>query len=123
MEDLDWTDELLSDTREVVMELLSEPPDDAEGLVREVVAKQARIHELARPLTDLETADALADATVALLRRPDLGSGLRLAAVAARYYVRDPADDLASPYGFDDDVEVFNAVAARLAPDLVLADP
>ena len=122
--DADWTQELLSDAREVVYELLASPADDFDALSAEVTAYQAHVHRAARFATDLDLADALATATLGLLSRaadaPE--DDRRAISVAARYFVHrgDADDDLVSPFGFDDDVEVFNAVASRLAPDLVI---
>ncbi len=122
---MDWTSELLSDSREIVTGLLTEPMGDLEVLAEEVAAYRARIHREARPSTDVELADQLAEATLALLRRVDGVSAdeRRIAWVAATYFVRehDGESDLGSLFGFDDDVEVFNAAASRLAPELVLA--
>ncbi|MEZ4235926.1 MAG: hypothetical protein R3F59_07135 [Myxococcota bacterium] len=128
MFDVDWTDELLSDAREVVLEILAEDATgdepDLDALAHSVRAHRERVHRNARPMTDLDLADTLCEATLGLLHRaadwsPDQR---RLASVAARYYVSPRQDDdLGSPFGFDDDVEVFNAIAARIAPELVLA--
>ena len=57
-------------------------------------------------------------ATLALLDRTAAEGprARRLAQVAARYFVLqdDGDDDLSSPFGFDDDIEVFNAVVTAL---------
>jgi hypothetical protein len=115
----------LSDTQEVVAELLAEPAEDLRALAGEVAAYRARIHRDAGAVTDVELADRLADATIALLRQVEgaPAEARHIASVAARYFVRedDGESDLASIFGFDDDVEVFNAAAARLAPGLVIA--
>lgn len=122
--DLDWTLELLSDSQEILAELIYEPLDDLRTLAGQVEAYRDRIHRDARPVTDLDLADRLADATLALLgqveHRPV--DERRIASVAARYFVReiDGESDLVSIFGFDDDVEVFNAAASRLAPELVI---
>jgi hypothetical protein len=122
--DLDWVEDLLSDAREGVLAIAGEAPRDFEQLEAEVVAYREHLHRAAHPLTDLETVDSLTVATLSLLAEartraePERG----LASLAARYFVQrstDP-DDLPSPFGFDDEVEVFNAVAARLAPALVI---
>jgi hypothetical protein len=122
--DLDWTLELLSDSHEVVSELLAEPMGDLRALAGEVAAYRDRIRRDAGPSTDVELGEQLADATLALLGRADAWTDdhRRVAWVAARYFVRedDGESDLASFFGFDDDVEVFNAAATRLAPELVL---
>lgn len=121
--ELDWTHELLSDAQEVVGELLAEPVGDLRRLAAEVRAFRDRIRRHARPSTDVDLADQLADATLALLARVDdaPAEDRRMAWVAARYFVReDDGESVASWFGFDDDVEVFNAAASRLAPELVL---
>ena len=122
--DLDWTLDLLSDAQEIVAELLAEPVEDLEALAAEVAAYRARIRRDAGGATDVELADRLAGATIALLHRVGdaPADARRIASVAARYFVRedDGESDLASIFGFDDDVEVFNAAAARLAPELVI---
>lgn len=119
-----WTDDLLSDAREVVLDLLAEPnalTPDLGALAERVWAFRERIHRQARPMTDLPLADDLTSATLDLLSVAARGSSetKRLAGVAARYLLEGD-DDLASPYGFDDDIEVFNAIASRIAPTLIL---
>lgn len=119
-----WTDDLLSDAREVVLDLLAEPSaltPDLGALAERVWAFREQIHLQARPMTDLPLADDITAATLELLRLAARGSAetKRLASVAARYLV-DGDPELASPYGFDDDVEVFNAIASRIAPTLIL---
>jgi hypothetical protein len=122
--DVDWTLELLSDSQEIVAELISEPLGDLGALADEVAAYRARIHRDARAVTDVDLGDRLAEATIALLHRVEGAPAdhRRIASVAARYFVRevDGESDLASIFGFDDDVEVFNAAATRLAPELVI---
>ncbi|MCB9679726.1 MAG: hypothetical protein H6737_31760 [Alphaproteobacteria bacterium] len=74
--------------------------------------------ENAGPLADHALGLQLADNAKALLDavrdRCDLDQ--RLAQIAVRYFVLgdDGDDDLMSPFGFDDDVEVFNAVVERI---------
>lgn len=122
--DADWTDDLLSDAREVVFALMASPMDDFDALAAEVHAYGAHVHRAARFVTDLELADALVSASIDLLARAsDADDADRHAvSVAVRYFVHpnDGDADLASPFGFDDDVEVFNAVASRFAPELVI---
>lgn len=122
--DTSWTDELLSDAQAVVVQLLATVDDDLPALAERVRDWRDTVHREARPQTDTELADTLADATLSLLARVAHASleERHLASVAARYFVSpdDADDDLASPFGFDDDVEVFNAVALRIAPDLVV---
>jgi hypothetical protein len=118
--DLEWTDELLSDSREVVEALAEATAPDFDGLVAEVLDYRDRIHAAARPLTDLELADELVVRTIHLLRAARTAEQRELAGLAARYLLHEEDDDLGNPYGFDDDLEVFNAVASRVAPELVL---
>jgi len=114
---IEWR-ELLSDARNVVSELLVEPVLPVDELVRQTLEYQTWVCRMAGPLTDLPQAERLARATVQLLGHVMHRSTeeQRLAQVAARYFVRrgDGEDDLLSPFGFDDDVEVFNSVASRL---------
>ncbi len=123
--DTSWADELLSDAHAVVVELMATADDDLPGLAERVRDWRRTVHEEARALTDTDLADTLAEATLSLLARVEGASAehRHLASVAARYFVsaEDGDDDLASPFGFDDDLEVFNAVALRVAPDLVVA--
>ena len=117
--DLEWTDELLSDSREVVEALVETTLPEFDRLVDEVLDYQERLHAAARPLTDLDLADELVARTLLLLRAAGTPEHRELASVAARYLLHEEEDDLGNPYGFDDDLEVFNAVARRVAPDLV----
>lgn len=123
--DADWTDELLSDAREVVVQLLQHPMDDFDALAEQVTAYREHVHKAARFATDVALADTLVTASLDLLNRATDASwdDRHAVSVAVRYFVHqdDGDDDLASPFGFDDDVEVFNAVASRLAPELVIA--
>jgi hypothetical protein len=109
---------LLSDTREVVLRLLDESPAAAASLGAELDAFEAELLLLTdHPTADVSTATRLAQGCRALLAAvgPD-PARLRMAQIAVRYVVLDEdADgDVDSPYGFDDDVEVFNAVAASV---------
>lgn len=110
--------ELLSDTRDVINRLLAERLQDVDTLRDEVERYHTHVLSDAGPLTDTHSASALHSATLALLERTSAGPvrTRRLAQVAARYFVMqdDGEDDLQSPYGFDDDVEVFNAVVHAL---------
>lgn len=115
---------LLSDTREVVSRLLDEPLRDPEALRTDLLRYARRFRALdERSLADLRVAEALQRGCGDLLDRwPSLDPrGRRLAQVAVRYFVMedDGDDDLDSPFGFDDDLEVYNAVAEALgAPPL-----
>jgi hypothetical protein len=111
--------ELLSDTRPVVRQLLSEPLRDPATLRDAVDAYLARVRQV-DPLSvaDRALGEALARRCGALLARWDEldGRGRHLVQAAALYFVlEDDGDgDLESPFGFDDDLEVFNAVAKAL---------
>ncbi len=113
-----WYERLLSDSRELVQGLLEEPLQSAGELRQQVERYTARVLDTEAPLADLRQARALSRATLALLEQTAGGSEAerRMAQVVARYFVMesDGADDLASPYGFDDDVEVYNAVVDAL---------
>ena len=116
--------ELLSDTRPLVRRLLSEPLRDPETLCADLAAYSARIGAV-DPLSiaDQALGAALARGCAAMLARwPELdGRGRHLAQAALLYFVleTDGDDDLESPFGFDDDLEVFNAVAKALGEPLL----
>lgn len=107
--------QLLSDSREVVSRLLSEAPTTATELRTQVddldeILQQAGDESFA----DLVLARQLVTGCRALLdhwQHADPATR-RLIQVAVRYVVleEDGDEDLSSPFGFDDDVEVFNAV-------------
>lgn len=113
----EWLAELLSDSRAVVSTLLWEPLFRPSELRAQIDRYRAEI-ENAGPLADHALGLQLADNAKALLDavrdRCDLDQ--RLAQIAVRYFVLgdDGDDDLMSPFGFDDDVEVFNAVVERI---------
>lgn len=113
----EW-DDLLSDSRAVVQELEREGAVSVGNLVHDVLAYRRWIRRAAGPVTDIALAERLTRANIQLL-----GSVLhaapsqqRLAQIAARYFITrtDGDDDLSSPFGFDDDAEVFNAIVRRL---------
>lgn len=118
-----WYEALLSDARDVVGQLLDEQLVPSDALREEVERYHAHVVADAGPMTDVQSADALRAATLSLLEQTSAAPEhrRRLAQVAARYFVleNDGEDDLRSPYGFDDDVEVFNAVVHALGhPEL-----
>ncbi len=108
--------ELLSDTRAVVLRLLEEPLSDPADLVSRLDRHEERVRSTAETLSlaDWQAGVELCARARALLGRwPALDHrGRRLAQVAVRYLVLDDdgASDLASPFGFDDDREVLDAV-------------
>lgn len=115
---------LLSDTRLLVRRLFDEPLSDADSLGRDLSALAQRIRAAAghHSLADWQTGLELVEAGRELLARwPALDHhGRRLVHVAVRYLVlEDDGDsDLDSPFGFDDDREVLDAVRRALdAPD------
>ncbi len=113
----DWN-ELLSDARQALTALEAGPELALEDLESQVEHYLDWLQQQAGPVTDLFQARRLAEANARLLRRArTLGSGdRRLAVLASRYFVTpsDGEDDLLSPFGFDDDVEVYNLVVSRL---------
>lgn len=115
---------LLSDSRPVVERLLAEPPWSVTQLRADLDAFDETLGENASTLADLDTAQALilgCHALLDLVKQPD-ERARRLLHVAIRYVVleEDGDGDLDSPFGFDDDVEVFNAVVAELGLDALL---
>lgn len=126
MANAEWLQELLSDSRDVVASLLWEPLFPLESLRAQVEHHQLRI-AAAGPQADHELAAALVHGALRLLDAIAAGATdlqRRLAQVAVRYFVLDDDgdDDLMSPFGLDDDVEVFNAVVARIGhADLAIA--
>lgn len=124
MTDLDttWVDALLSDTRAVVTDLLREPLIADDTLRAEVRAYKSAIE--AAPAADHELGLALVEGACKLLDAVTNPRAHRLVQVAVRYFVMDDDgdDDLASAFGFDDDVEVFNAVARVLERHDLLID-
>lgn len=118
MTQVEWLQELLSDSRDVVASLLWEPLFPLETLRSQVEEHGARI-AAAGPQADHELGAALVAGAMSLLDAIAAGCTdiqRRLAQVAVRYFVldEDGDDDLASAFGFDDDVEVFNAVVERI---------
>ena len=112
--------ELLSDTRGVIRRLLAEPLDDPSVLRAELERGGARYRSLDQEqvLADLPLARAIERRCTEWL---DGWAGLdprsrKLAQVGLRYFVlEDDGDgDLTSPFGFDDDLEVVNAVSRAL---------
>lgn len=115
-----WVDELLSDTRAVVRGLLEEPLQPLDDLKAAIEGYRSAIETA--PSADQELGLALIDGAGHLLGCARCEATHRLVQVAVRYFVMDDDgdDDLASAFGFDDDVEVFNAVAGELGRDDLL---
>ena len=133
-EEAGWLSELLSDSRQVVLRLYNEPLQSLQILEQQVIDYQLLVKEQATAVTDVDLANQLAANLLMLLAslQGTVGDAIqsmdeavhRSVQVAVRYFVEsdDADDDLTSPYGFDDDAEVFNGVARRLGrADLVLA--
>jgi hypothetical protein len=111
---------LLSDSRVLVRRLLDEPLLDEATLARQLAAHVSQLRLVAgdRSLADWQTGLELTAAARSLLDRwPGLDHrGRRLVQVAVRYLVleEDGDADLDSPFGFDDDREVIDAVRRAL---------
>jgi len=117
---------LLSDARQVVAMLLTEAPLSVDRLTTCLDDYEVEMSGPVHPLADLETASSLLEGCRRLLEAlgpsPNRIEHL-FAHVAVRYFVLDDDgdDDQASPFGYDDDVEVFNAVVELLGrPQLQL---
>ena len=120
-----WLQTLLSDSRSVVAMLLAEPLCSVDVLRAQVLAYREQIS--AAPRADRTLGGQLVDGALALLERAGTSPvelDRRLAQVAVRYFVLDDDgdEDLLSPFGFDDDVEVFNAVVLRLGMEDLAID-
>lgn len=111
-------DHLLSDARPVVARLLEEAPAPVARLRADLDAFDELLGDAASTMADVDTATRLILGCQALLDRLDTSDprACRLAHAAVRYVVLvdDGDGDLESPFGFDDDVEVFNAVVEEL---------
>ncbi|MBX2799262.1 MAG: hypothetical protein KTR31_16425 [Myxococcales bacterium] len=116
-----WTKQLLSDSRLVVGALLKEPLMDVGILRSQVAGYRDQVRGLGdASVVDVPLVEALSAGMLELLADTVDDDGARkLAQVAARYFVlSDDGDgDLSSPFGFDDDVEVFNAVVQTLGQE------
>lgn len=119
---------LLSDTRAVVSRLMQEPLAPLEDLRGQLDRWADGLHATgwrsptdAGSKADVALAMTLERAARALLDRVEgeAPATRHLAQVAIRYLVLDDdvEDDLGSIFGFDDDVDVFNAIAERLGLD------
>ncbi|MBT9584111.1 hypothetical protein IV102_12290 [bacterium] len=107
-----------------VTELLLEPLETGQVLAEELdeYLVMARQH-LPSGSRQLGLAESLATRLVELLHSQLEPEGRQLAQVALRYLVldQDASPDFASEQGLDDDVQVFNAIAAQLGrSDLIL---
>lgn len=112
--------ELLSDTRLVIRKLLAEPLCDAATLRRELDLGGSRYRGLDpnEVMADLALARAIEQRCAEWLDGWEAldPRSRKLAQVALRYFVlEDDGDgDLTSAFGFDDDLEVVNAVSRAL---------
>jgi hypothetical protein len=113
----DWADELLSDSKAVVVRLMCEPLISPDGLRLRTEAHRDELTRNAGLLTDVPLARAIAHRLIQMLdgvETPINPTHHRMIQVAVRYYELEPDEDLASPFGLEDDVEVMNAVAEAL---------
>jgi hypothetical protein len=112
--------ELLSDTRELVARLLDEPLVGTAELSRQLDEHEAAIRASVgtRSLSDWRAGVDLVERARRLLAAWSAESprGRRLIQVAVRYLAMDDdgSSDLESPFGFDDDQEVMEAVERAL---------
>lgn len=118
------------EARELFAVLVSERPLTRASLEREVLGyiQLVRGERRAGRGVDARLADALAEASLALLEHLDdegcSDEHRRLIQAAVRYFVleEDADGDFSSPSGFDDDAAVMNAVARHLGrEDLLVA--
>jgi hypothetical protein len=120
---VEWLGTLLSDSREVVSTLLLEPLYPLDELRGQVLSYRQAIADA--PTADHLLGAQLVEGALALIDAVSTSANdlhRRLAQVAVRYFVMDDDgdDDLMSPFGFDDDVEVFNAVVEKIGLDHLL---
>ncbi len=107
-------------TRDSFLEYVQGPPRSRDSLKKAVKAHltEAKLASENSDLLDLETARRLADGLTVLLEESG-DDALRLLQGAVLYFVDD--DDAESDFdsitGFDDDVEVYNAVCRHLKRD------
>jgi len=120
----DWAEELLSDSKTVVVRLMREPLISLEELRHRTQCHRDELTRRAGLLTDVPLARAIAHRLIQMLedlKTPVDPTHHRMIQVAVRYYELEPEEDLASPFGLDDDLEVMNAVAEALGrKDLLL---
>ncbi|MGE0489971.1 MAG: hypothetical protein AB7S38_12265 [Vulcanimicrobiota bacterium] len=115
---------LTAKTGEVFARYLESVPRSRASLERAVKAHLTEVNLASETneLLDLATARKLAQGLLTLLERSQ-DEQLRLVQGAILYFVEDEdaESDFASAVGFDDDVEVFNAVCHQLGlPELAL---
>lgn len=112
--------------RDRFLELLEQPMTDAASLRRDVQVYIATVKQvgLMVKLLDLGLAERLAVSAGALLDHTQGTEGelARLVQAAVRYFVLEEEDEeITGVLGFDDDVQVMNAVCrAAGRPDLVI---
>ena len=104
----------MSDTRSVVHELARHERIDPKRLVSDIDAYALAI--LDSPLADQELGAKLVAGCKSLLTLDLPADQQHWVQIAVLYFVLDDDgdDDLASPFGFDDDAEVFNAVCKAI---------
>jgi AcrR family transcriptional regulator len=107
--------------RDRFRDLLGQPAEPADRLadeVRQYVATVRQVGARVRVL-DLSVAERIADVSITLLETPDLSEDAALLVnTAVRYFVREEDDEeITGVLGFDDDVQVLNAVCRALRRD------
>ncbi len=115
-------------TAELALELFDMPAEPVALLRTEVVAYNVKVRDTAVRSTtiDYSTAQGIGKGCMVLLELADDADAVTraLIQVACRYFVleEDGGRDLHAPLGFDDDAEVFNAVANHIGrPDLIVS--
>ena len=111
--------------RDRFRELLAQPEEPVDALAAEVRAYVATVRQVGAmvKVLDLSVAEKIADVAVALLGLQGLPpDAARLVNTAVRYFVREEDDEeITGVLGFDDDVQVINAVSRALGrPELVI---
>ena len=111
----------MSDTRSVVEELFFHESIPSETLLHDIEAYAIAI--INSPQADHELGAKLVEGCRGLLTLDLNVEERHWVQIAVLYFVLDDDgdDDLASPFGFDDDAEVFNAVCRAIGhPDRIL---
>ena len=117
-------EELSTEVAEIFEELLQEPLIDLDVLSKRLSRYMEVVRKLAAQaeLIDEELAETLGARAQELIER--IGADYEeedhhYAQACVLYFMmsHDDEDDLDSPAGFDDDLEVFNAVVTRLGHD------
>jgi uncharacterized membrane protein YkvA (DUF1232 family) len=105
------------ETRDAYLKLLEGPPTSREDLLERVSTYLQQIEHASgeNEFLDIRSARALGDSLRALIRDCPQGHESHLQAAVAYFVHSDDAEhDLDSVVGFDDDVDVFNAVCEHV---------